>query len=179
MDDRLIAQVNATAKSLREAAKAADKELSDAQEERKAIDARIEQLEALRAQLGSAIDEAEGTASGGRRGSSSSRAPAKKAARRKSTRKKATAKKRAAKKSSGRRRSSGNGAGRSDAVVRVLRSANEPMRPAQVAEKMRAEGREDTSSQVSATLSHLARTGKVDKVGEGIYVSGRIGGASS
>lgn len=182
MDDRLIAQVNATAKSLRDAAKAADKELSDAQEERKTIDARIEQLRSLRDQLESAIAEAEGTASGGRRTPGGTRGPArKKAARRKSTRKKATSKKAASKKATskkaasrktaGRRASRSNGAGRSDAVVGVLARASGPMRPAQVAEQMRAAGRDDTSSQVSATLSHLARTGKVSKVGDGVYAA--------
>lgn len=172
MDDRLIAQVNATAKSLRDAAKAADKELSDAQEERKTIDARIEQLRSLRDQLESAIAEAEGTASGGRRAPGGTRGPArKKAVRRKSTRKKATSKKAASRKTAGRRASRSNGAGRSDAVVSVLAGANGPMRPAQVAEQMRAAGRDDTSSQVSATLSHLARTGKVSKVGDGVYAA--------
>ncbi len=170
MDDRLIAQVNATATSLRDAAKAAEQELSDAQDERAAIDERIAQLQALRDQLEAAIVQAEGTVSGGKRSSGRSRPATRKSSTRKSSTRKASSRKKATKKST-RRRVSGSGAGRSDAVVRVLDASSEPMRPAQVAEQLRAGGREDTSSQVSATLSHLSRAGKVTKVSEGIYTS--------
>lgn len=158
MDDRLIAQVNATAKSLREAAKAADGELRAEQQERDAIDARIEQLQALKRQLEKAITQAEGTAAAG------TKAPGKKA-----TRKRPSAKKASRKKSTRKRASSRNGAGRQDAVLQVLSRANSPMRPTDVAKKLRDTGREDSSSQVSATLAQLARTGRATKVDQGLY----------
>ena len=162
MDDRLIAQVNATATSLRDAAKAADDELRAEQRERDAIDVRIEQLQALKKQLEEAIAEAEGTVSAGAGGAR------KKAARRH------TAKK-ARKKATRKRTSSRNGAGRQDAVLRVLAGADGPMRPAQVAEQLRASGRSDTSSQVSAALAQLARTDRAVKVGQGLYRKGKSG----
>lgn len=97
MDDRLIAQINTTASSLREAADAADKELADARDEKAAIETRIDQLQSLRNQLRSAIKEAERTASdGGRAGARKAtrkKATSKKASRKKATRKKATRKK--------------------------------------------------------------------------------------
>lgn len=161
MDDRLIAQVNATATSLREAAKAADDELRAEQREREAIDARIEQLQALKAQLAEAIHQAEGTVSTGAGG-----------ARKKATRKRTT-KKTTRSKATRKRTASRNGAGRQDAVLKVLTSADGPMRPAQVAEKLRASGRQDTSSQVSATLAQLARTDRAVKVGQGLYQKGK------
>lgn len=94
MDDRLIAQINATASSLREAADAADRELADAKDERAAIEARIKQLQSLRDQLKSAIKEAERTASAGQRAaahtSTRKKATRKKTARKKTARKKST-----------------------------------------------------------------------------------------
>ena len=62
-----------------------------------------------------------------------------------------------------------NGAGRQDAVLKVVSRANGPVRPAEVAEKLRSTGREDISSQVSAVLAQLARTERVVKVKEGLY----------
>ena len=158
MDDRLIAQVNATATSLREAAQAADDELRAEQQERDAIDARIQQLQALKRQLEEAIAQAEGTAKAG------TTAPVKRA-----TRKRTTAKKATRKKSTRKRASTRNGAGRQDAVLQVLSRANGPMRPAEVAKQLRQKGREDSSSQVSATLAQLARTGRASKVDQGLY----------
>ena len=158
MDDRLIAQMNATAKSLREAAQAADDELRVEQQERDAIDARIEQLQALKRQLEEAIAQAEGTAAAG------TAAPGRKAARKRTSAKKATRKKSARKRASGR-----NGAGRQDAVLQVLSRANDPMRPAEVAKHLRQRGREDSSSQVSAALAQLARSGRATKVDQGLY----------
>ena len=163
MDDRLIAQVNATATSLRDAAKAADDELRAEQRERDAIDARIEQLQALKKQLEEAIAQAEGTVSAGAGG-----------ARKKSVRKR-TAKKATRKKATRKRPSSRNGAGRQDAALKVLAGADGPMRPAQVTEQLRASGRSDTSSQVSAALAQLARTDRVVKVGQGLYRKGKSG----
>lgn len=160
MDDRLIAQMNATATSLREAAKAADEELRAEQREREAIDARIEQLRRLKEQLEEAIAQAEGTVSVGSA-----------SARKRATRKR-TAKKSSRKKTTRKRTSRGNGAGRQDAVLKVLAGADGPVRPAQVAEQLRASGREDTSSQVSATLAQLARGGRVVKAGQGLYQEG-------
>ena len=160
MDDRLIAQVNATADSLREAVKAADEELLAERRERDAIDARIEQLQSLKEQLKEAIAQAEGTAASGL-------ASARKTAARKRTAKKATRKKPTRKRASSRA-----GAGRQDAVLKVLSQAEGPMRPAEVAEQLRASGREDTSSQVSATLAQLARTDRAVKVGAGVYQRG-------
>lgn len=157
MDDRLLAQINATANSLRDAARAADDELRAEQQERDAIDARIGQLQALKGQLDEAIAQAEGTATSGSAG-----APQK--ATRKRTSKKSTAKKATRKKASAR-----NGAGRQDAVLRVITDADGPMRPAQVAEQLRAGGRDDTSSQVSAALSQLANANRVAKVDQGLY----------
>lgn len=170
MDDRLIAQVNATATSLREAAKAADEELRAEQREREAIDARIEQLQRLKELLEEAIVQAEGTVSG-------SSTSARKKATRKRTAKKATrkrtAKKATRKKTTRKRASRGNGAGRQDAVLKVLADADGPVRPAQVAEQLRTSGREDTSSQVSAALAQLARGGRAVKVGQGLYQKGK------
>lgn len=160
MDDRLIAQVNATAKSLREAAKAAEDELRAEQQERDAIDARIGQLQSLKAQLEEAIAEAEGTVSSGP-GSARTTATRKRTAK-KSTRKTSTRK----------GKSTPNGAGRQDAILKVLADANGPMRPAEVAEQLRAAGREDTSSQVSAALAQLARSDRAVKVGKGLYAQG-------
>jgi hypothetical protein len=158
MDDRLIAQVNATATSLREAAQAADDELRAEQQERDAIDARIQQLQALKRQLEDAIAQAEGTAKAG------AAAPGKRA-----TRKRTSAKKATRRRSTRKRASARNGAGRQDAVLQVLSSASGPMRPADVAKQLRQKGREDSSSQVSATLAQLARSGRATKVEHGLY----------
>ena len=181
MDDRLIAQVNATATSLREAAKAADEELRAEQREREAIDARIEQLQRLKQQLEEAISQAEGTVSFGsasaRKKTTRKRTASKAAQKRTATKaaQKRTAKKAARKKTTRKRASRGNGAGRQEAVLKVLADADGPVRPAQVAEQLRASGREDTSSQVSAALAQLARTDRAVKVGQGLYQKGNSG----
>ena len=166
MDDRLIAQVNATANSLREAATAADEELRAEQRERDAIDARIEQLQGLKQQLEEAIAQAEGTASG--TSATARKKAAKKRSAKKSTRKK-TAKKTGRKKSARKRTSPRSGAGRQDAVLEVLSRTDGPVRPAQVAEQLRTSGRDDTSSQVSAALAQLTRSGRATKAGQGLY----------
>lgn len=157
MDDRLIAQINATARSLRDAAMAADEELREEQRERDAIDARIRQLQDLKKQLEEAIKQAESTAS-------TDAGVVRKKAPRKRTAKKATRKKTTRKRAGGR-----NGAGRQDAVLKVLAASDGPMRPAEVAEQLRASGRDDTSSQVAAALAQLARTDRAVKAGQGLY----------
>lgn len=94
MDDKLIAQVKATAKALREAASQTEQELSDAEAERAAIDARIEQLGGLLDQLNAAAKQADETAGGGGSGRAAPRkkATAKRTSSKKATRKKATRK---------------------------------------------------------------------------------------
>ena len=171
MDDRLIAQVNATATSLREAARAADDELRAEEQERDAIDARIEQLQALKRQLEEAIAQAESTLEAGT-GSAGTKAARKRSTTKKATRKRATAKKATRRKSARKRSSSPNGVGRQDAVLQVLSRADGPMRPAEVAEQLRATGRGDSSSQVSAALAQLARSGRATKVEQGLYAKG-------
>lgn len=102
MDDKLIAQVKATAQALRDAVTQTERELADAHAERAAIDARIDQLDSLLGQLNGAAEEAEATARSGAGGrgatkrGTAKRSAAKKTAKR--TAKKATAKKATAKK---------------------------------------------------------------------------------
>lgn len=92
MDDKLIAQVKATAKALRDAVAQTEQELKDAEAERAAIDARIDQLGGLLDQLNAAAKQADETAGGGRaapRKKATAKRTAKKATRKKATRVKA------------------------------------------------------------------------------------------
>lgn len=62
---------------------------------------------------------------------------------------------------------------RTEAIVEVLRQAGTPRSPSQIAEALRAAGRsDDSANKINATLTHLTRTGRVIKVGRGLYAAG-------
>ncbi|HSH59651.1 MAG TPA: hypothetical protein VK988_08450 [Acidimicrobiales bacterium] len=59
---------------------------------------------------------------------------------------------------------------RTEAIIRVLRRANEALSPVEVTRQLSEVGRRDHASAVSAALSYLRRKGEVESLGRGQWV---------
>jgi hypothetical protein len=61
---------------------------------------------------------------------------------------------------------------RTDAIVAVLGRSAAPMSPSEITEALREGGREEEPRSVSATLAHLLKAKRVQRVGRGRYLPG-------
>ena len=61
---------------------------------------------------------------------------------------------------------------RTEAILAVLRQADGSLSPTGIVERLHAAGRDDSARAVTATLDHLRKQGRVEKVGRGRYVAG-------
>ncbi len=64
------------------------------------------------------------------------------------------------------------GVARTEAILAVLRQADEFLPPTGVVASLHASRRNDDARSVTATLDHLLKQGKVVKVGRGRYLAG-------
>jgi hypothetical protein len=60
---------------------------------------------------------------------------------------------------------------RTDAILAVLGRSAAPMSPSEITEALRASGREEELRAVSATLTHLIKGKRVERVGRGRYLT--------